>query len=147
SLSVPGVATRLEPFERNVAKFDLTLTLAEATDGHGAPAGLIGVLEYSADLLEHASAEALVSRFELLLRQAVAAPERAVQGLDILLAEERRMLLADFNPPARFVARTTVPELVEGQARRAGGDAAVIFRDRTISYAELNASANLLANR
>ncbi len=58
-LSVPGVVIRPEPLASNVAKFDLTLGLIERLGSAGEPLGIEGGLEYSRDLFEEGTAQAL----------------------------------------------------------------------------------------
>ena len=86
---VPGLASQFEPVAPASAKFDLLLSLSEERDGDGAPAGIVGAIEYATDLFERESVEALVQRFLRLLEGAVASPERALGSLYILSAAER----------------------------------------------------------
>jgi len=146
NLSIPGITLRSQSFAREVAKFDLTLVLTDLADRDGA-AGIGGALEYSVDLFERRTAEAIVSRFVRLLEQAVQAPDTAINCLDFLEPEERRILLHGFKAEEPHVPpHATVPEMFEEQAQRASAADALSFGDRTLSYGELNARANQLAN-
>ena len=87
---VAGLASRFEPVATASAKFDLSLSVSEERDGAGAPAGIVGAIEYATDLFERGSVEALAGRFIRLLEGAVAAPERALGGIDILGARNAR---------------------------------------------------------
>src|SRR6266849_3275747 len=86
---VAGLATRFEPVATATAKFDLSVSLSEERGADGAPAGIVGGIEYATDLFDRASVEALAGRFIRLLEGAVAAAERALASLDILDGAER----------------------------------------------------------
>ena len=116
---VPGLATRFEPVATATAKFDLSVSLSEERGADGEPAGIIGGIEYATDLFDRASVEALAGRFIRLLEGAVAAPERAIGGLDILSPEERDTILRGWNATAHAVPSATLPDLFAAQAARA----------------------------
>ncbi|MBV9914530.1 MAG: AMP-binding protein, partial [Sinobacteraceae bacterium] len=78
SFAMPGLRTRFEPVETTSAKFDLSLSLIEQRAANGGPAGLEGSLEYSADLFERGTAEAIAARWVRLLEAAVGDPQAAI---------------------------------------------------------------------
>ena len=82
SFDLPGLVTKAEPASLASAKFDLSLSLNEHRAPDGAPEGIRGGLEYSTDLFDRDTAEALVGRFVRLLEAAVAAPEQPIGLLD-----------------------------------------------------------------
>ena len=100
----------------------------------GAPEGIRGGLEYSTDLFDRDTAEALVGRFVRLLEAAVAAPEQPIGLLDILTPEERHRILVEWNGTARDIAPVTVPRLFEAQAARTPDAVAVVFEDQHLTY-------------
>jgi nonribosomal peptide synthetase DhbF len=147
SLALPGIAVTPIGLPWTIAKFDLTFNLEECHDEHGQPLGLNGVLEYSLDLFDRSTAEAIVARFVRLLEATVAAPDVPVYCLDILAPSERRLLLENSNvrldhaiPPTDLVA------LFEAQVERSPDAVALAWDDRTLSYRALNAAANRLAH-
>src|SRR5262249_17423496 len=109
-------------------------------------AGISGSLEYATDLFERSSAEVLAARLIRLLAAAVADPARSIGSLDILAPGERRTILPDWNDTARAIPSATLPELFAAQAAKSPDAVAAVFRDRTLSYAELDARANRLAH-
>ena len=148
---------RAEPVTTAGAKFDLSLGLIEQRAADGAPAGIDGVLEYASDLFDAATVEALGRRLIRLLEAAVADPERALGALPILEPAERDTILRRWNDTgradsgdadgARDARRpATLPALFAAQAARTPDAAAVLFEDRVLSYAELDAHANRLAH-
>lgn len=136
----PLKATPL-PASVEVALCDLTLSLVE-TD-----LGLAGFLEYSADLFDHESAERIARRFETLIGSLIEAPDSPLEELEILPSEERRKLLVDWNQTARSYPERLLHELVEEQAARTPDAQAVQARDRSLTYAELQARSEQAAER
>ena len=66
----------------------------------------------------------------------------------MLLAEERRRILVEFNRTDRdFLRERTLHELFEAQAARTPDSPAVYFGNQMVTYRELSARANRLARR
>ncbi len=141
---LPGLRVSAEPVPAMQAMFDLTLGFAQSHEGDGAPAGIDAYFQYAVDLFDPTTVAALAARLTRLLRQAVSDPGRPVSGLDVLTAQERRVLAAR-NDTAGEVPQVTPHELFERQVARAPAAPAVISGDVTLSYAELNERANRLA--
>ncbi|MDT7543399.1 MAG: hypothetical protein QOE33_3303, partial [Acidobacteriota bacterium] len=81
-----------------------------------------------------------------LLAAALESPEQSLASLPMLSAQERHMLLVEWNETARsYPHQQCVHELFEEQAARTPDAVAVVFRDERLTYAELNARANQLA--
>ncbi|HKM55715.1 MAG TPA: condensation domain-containing protein, partial [Isosphaeraceae bacterium] len=73
------------------SKFDLTLFAAEV------PEGLRLTMEYSTDLFDAATIDRMLSRYGLLLEEIVSHPDQPIRALQMLTAEERRLLLEGWN--------------------------------------------------
>ena len=104
------------------------------------------MLEYSTDLFDRASVEAMAGRLVRLLEAALAAPDRAIGSLDILAPAERHTILREWNDTAHPVPVATLPQLFAAQAARTPDTIAVVFEDTALTYAELDARANQLAH-
>jgi tyrocidine synthetase-3 len=88
----PGApADALDPFafERGVSKLDLTFDFAEQGNG-----SIDALIEYSADLFDHARIERMARHLACLLGSAAAAPETSVGKLMLLSPEERALVTA-----------------------------------------------------
>src|SRR5262249_53819524 len=144
-LELAGLSARVEEVSGASAEFDLSLSLAEERGEDGSPAGIHGVLEYASDLFERGSVERLGERFIRLLEGAVADPECAIGSIEILAAEERQIILRDWNDTARVVPSATLPELFAAQALKTPDAVAVVVEDRQLTYRELDARSNQVA--
>ncbi len=103
-------------------------------------------LDYQPDLFERDHVQTLASRLVRLLEAAVASPDAALGGLEILEAAERHRIVEQWNATARAVAPASLPELFAAQAALTPDAVAVVFEDRELSYAALDAHSNRLAH-
>jgi amino acid adenylation domain-containing protein len=127
--------------ETTVAKFDLTLSLEETSNG------LAGSWEYNSDLFEQETIERLSTHFQVLLEGIVAQPEQQIQELPVLTAVERQQLLYDFNDTAtEFPSELCVHQLFEKQVEKTPDAIALVFEKQQLTYQQLNQEANQLAH-
>jgi len=141
SLSLDGlsVARRMRA-GGETAKFDLTLSISESAEG------LRVSLQYNTDLFDEATITRLLGHYERLLAAIVEDPNRRLSELPLLPERERRRLLVEWNQTARQYPRERcVHELFEAQAEKTPEKTALVFKDRALTYAELNRRANQLA--
>ena len=107
-------------------------------------------LDYRPDLFDRATVAALGERLVRLLAGAVAEPGRPIGSLEILAAGERDTILRLWNDTSRPLsgagALPTLPALFAAQAARTPEATALVFEDRSLSYAALAAHANRLAH-
>ncbi|MGW6916117.1 non-ribosomal peptide synthase/polyketide synthase [Kitasatospora sp. NPDC054939] len=149
--ALSGLTAEIVLVRTPTAMFDLGFHLLER-GGTGGPAeGIVGRVEYSTDLFDPATVEALVARWLRLLAAVVAAPDRPLSRIDVLTAEERHELLVTRNDTARPVPAATLPALFEAQVRATPEAEAVLFEagepmSRVLTYRELNRRANRLAH-
>ena len=143
---VSGLASRFEAVATASAKFDLSVSLSEERATDGSPLGISGGIEYASDLFERSSVEALAGRFIRMLEGAVAAPDRALGGVDLLSREERATILRGWNATAHALLPATLPALFAAQAARCPDAVAVVFEEERLCYGELDRRANQLAH-
>src|SRR6202042_862221 len=75
------------------------------------------------------------------------APKTAVRGIDILPLEERTLLLETWNATATaYPEQMCVHQLFEERVARDPQAAALIYKDQSLTYGELNARVNQLAH-
>ncbi|ELP64082.1 non-ribosomal peptide synthetase [Streptomyces turgidiscabies] len=136
-----GLESRREELGADTAKFDLSFDFVERAGGDGVD----GVLEYSADLFDPATAATIAERLVRLLRAVAVAPDTPIGRIDILGTAERHRILTEWNARPRLADPTTVPALFERQAALSPDAPAVASDGIELTYAQLNAEANRLA--
>ena len=137
-----GLTGTWEALNLPVTRFDLELQ-AVATDSD-----LACMFTYNTALFEPATIGRLAERFEVLLRAAVAEPSVPVSRLALLNPGERAVLTGTGTGTAVGVpADATLHALIEAQAARTPLAVAVSAEDESLSYAELNRRANMVAHR
>ncbi|WP_405702337.1 non-ribosomal peptide synthase/polyketide synthase [Streptomyces sp. NBC_01383] len=141
-----GLTTEIVLVRTPTAMFDLGFHLLERGGTGGSAEGIIGRVEYSTDLFDAATVEALVARWLRLLAAVVADPERPLSRVDVLTAEERHELLVARNDTAGPAPDATLPALFEARARSTPQAPAVVFENTVLTYRELNRRANRLAH-
>ncbi|MFF4054730.1 amino acid adenylation domain-containing protein [Streptomyces sp. NPDC001668] len=144
-LELPGLDDRALAVETGATKIDLTFNLGEHRAPDGTPHGIEGTLQYSADLFDRHTAEALAARLERLLRAALDAPDRKIGDLDVLAPDERRRLLSDLTDTARAVPDTTFPRMFEQQAAATPDALAVTDARTSLTYRQLDSRSGDLA--
>ncbi|MFP2933900.1 non-ribosomal peptide synthetase, partial [Pyxidicoccus sp. 3LG] len=141
-LSLPGLTLSPVEGDGSVAKFDLSLSLAET------PEGFAGSLEYCVDLFEAATAARMVEHLRTLLRAAVARPELPLTDLPLMEPAEQHRLLVEWNATAApFPDGASVHQLFSAQAARTPDVLAVVSDVGSLTYAQLDARSGLLAAR
>ncbi|MBQ1088778.1 non-ribosomal peptide synthetase [Streptomyces sp. B93] len=138
---LPGLRARRDEVAVTTAKFDLSFDFVERGDGDGVD----GVLEYSAELFDHATARSFADRLRRVLRAVTADPGVRLGAIDILDPEERRRLTGGWHARPPLGAPTTVPALFEAQVRRCPGRPAVASEGMRLSFARLDEESNRLA--
>nr|WP_112472786.1 non-ribosomal peptide synthetase [Streptomyces sp. ST1020] len=148
ALELPGLTVGEQEAGLSSAKVDLEFALAERRSADGSPAGVEGVLQYSTDLFDAATAEKLCSRLARLLASVAVSPDSVLSSIDLLLPGERHTLLSDWNVDAQAAPEAsdaTLPELFAAQAAHAPDAPALTFEGSMLSYAELDERSNRLA--
>ncbi|MFC8228911.1 amino acid adenylation domain-containing protein [Streptomyces sp. NPDC057287] len=145
-LDLPGLTAGGVPLDPGVSKFDLSFTFTETYDESGAPTGMRAAVDYATELFDAATVRALADRLVLLLDAVTADPGRPLRSYDVLTAGERTLLAARGTGPVEDLPAATVPALFEAWARRTPDAPAVRDAATTLTYAELDARADVLAH-
>ena len=146
ALDLPGLTVEASPVRTGSAKLDLAFELTERFTPDGGPDGLEGLLEYSADLFDQATAESLAARLVRLLDVLTGDPDQPVGRADALLPEEAGLLLGAWAGVPGPVDQRPVHELFAARAAAQPAHPALEFQGRAVSYAELDVRANQLAH-
>jgi amino acid adenylation domain-containing protein len=134
---------RIEPFDGGsdpVAKFDLDMVFSDGAEALG------GTLVYRRALFDAGTVERMAEHLVILLEAMAADPESRLSGLSLLHGAERDRVLEAWNETAVELPRACVHELFAEQAARTPGAPAVVAREDTLTYAELERRADRLAH-
>ncbi|TGV30037.1 amino acid adenylation domain-containing protein, partial [Mesorhizobium sp. M00.F.Ca.ET.186.01.1.1] len=123
------------------SKFDLTLTMREKEDT------LVAAFEYSTDLFDRTTIERMAEHLQHLLTSIVTQPEASLDQIALLGESEWNRLVVEQNETATdYPSDKTVPQLFAETAARHPERIAAVAGDQQLTYAELEARANQLAN-
>ncbi len=101
---------------------------------------------YDRRAISDAAIRRLADRVEVLLASGLGDGQTPVGKLDILPSAERRLLLADWQDTATpFAANRCIHELFEEQAAKSPDATAIVFRDASLTYRQLDERANAVA--
>ena len=144
---LPGV--RISAIEADIreAMVDLQVTVREAFDDSGAPAGIDVGWTYATDLFDAATVTSFARRFERLLTAVVEEPGTIVARLPMLDAGEREQVLALGDAVSHTVPRTVVPESFVEQVDRTPDAVAVQYQGGSLTYREFATRVHHLAAR
>jgi len=124
------------------ARFDISVLILESAEG------MSGRIEYRTDLFDKRTVEQMAAHYLTLLEEVVKNPTLRLSELPLLTPSERRRILTEWNlTETEYPRRLCVHELFEQQAERAPEAPACLFEESRVSYRELNARADHLANR
>lgn len=122
------------------AIYDLNLFMVERPDGWRFSC------QYNTAQFERATADRLLSYIQTVLENGVANSSQRLSDLSLGSADEARALLASLNDTRTLYPRDlTLNQLFEAQVARAPNAVAAICGDRQLTFAELNAAADLFS--
>ncbi|TAM66824.1 MAG: amino acid adenylation domain-containing protein [Mycobacterium sp.] len=137
------------PVDTRTARTDLAWSLGERWSADGRPAGIGGAVEFRTDVFDTATIQTLTERLQRVLTAMTADPARRLSSIDVLGADERARLDAIGNravltrPPN---ATASIPALFTDQVARSPQAVALTAKGRSMTYRELEESANRLAH-
>ena len=108
--------------------------------------GLHVRLDYDPAQFSRYQAEAVGEQFVRLMRSAVNCIDVPWHGLEFFSEEERDQILHGFNNTSRVLPRLTAAQIFERQVAVTPDSPAVVQANRVLTYQELNAEANRLAD-
>jgi non-ribosomal peptide synthetase component F len=116
------------------AKFEMLISLARLSTGP-----LAGTLEYSTDLFDHQTVDAICSRFSYTLQQMTEAPSSLLFcEFSMMDAQAARMVLDEWNETALpYAEEMTVHELFEATAQATLRAVAVVFEGVQVTYEQM----------
>ncbi|MEU6009327.1 amino acid adenylation domain-containing protein [Streptomyces sp. NPDC047453] len=137
-----GLRLELMEVESSTARFDLELQVFEQGDG------LSGWFEYNTELFDADTIDRMGGHLKVLLDNLLADPEQPILDVALLTeAEEREQREEREDTRNQWPDQLLTHQRVEQQAVLRPDAEAVYCQGRTLTYAQLDASANQLARR
>ena len=137
---LPGMTVGDLPLPDQTTSFDLSIDFQETDDV------LAGSLVYNTDLFDRDTMRRMAEHLQVVCAAVTSRPDHDLATIDLLPAEERHQVLDQWNDTASDAPDLTYPELFEAQATRTPNATALVCRDETYTYLELNERANRLAH-
>jgi amino acid adenylation domain-containing protein len=126
------------------AKFDLNVIVIPRAHQHAGDE-VVMIWEFAEDLFDAATVRRMIGHFEAVLASGLADPAARVSRLRMLPAEEEREVLALAGTRTGYPREATVHGLVAEQARLRPDAIAIDHGARTVTWAELDATAERIA--
>ncbi|MFD7168154.1 amino acid adenylation domain-containing protein [Streptomyces violascens] len=145
ALDAPGITSRFDMVDIGTSRFELAFAFREQRSADGEPCGVDGLVEYSADVYDHATIEAMADQLRLLLEQAAGAPDQPMSRHELLSEAGRHQVLTEWNDSAQPLPAADLATWLEHQAERTPSAVAVVMDTVAVTYAELHARANQAA--
>ncbi|MBJ6369865.1 non-ribosomal peptide synthetase, partial [Snuella sedimenti] len=126
--------------KHTTAKFDLTFSLRETTDG------ILLDIEYVTDLFREETIARMARHFANIAESIAYDTTQALEVIEMLDTSEKVHLLETFNnTTVDYPVDKTLVDLFEVQAKKTPGSTAVVYEGKELSYAELDERSNQLA--
>ena len=107
---------------------------------------LVCLLKTNSSLYEKAAVKNIIRHFNFLLSSLLADVDARVEDISLLSAEEKRLILSDFNnTAAAYPRQRTIHEWFESRVEKTPAHTALAAGDHFLTYRELNKRANQLA--
>ncbi|KAG0350475.1 hypothetical protein BGZ54_003790, partial [Gamsiella multidivaricata] len=139
---LPGIEVEPMDVSYNISKFDLELGLSEENDT------ISGALRYSTALFDRSTIDRHIGYLHAVLQAMVDSTAQNVMEIDLLGSQEKELLLQTWNATStNYPDQACIHQLFESQVKQTPGAIALVHKDGSLSYCELNVRANRLARR
>ncbi|NLD48526.1 MAG: amino acid adenylation domain-containing protein, partial [Clostridiaceae bacterium] len=136
-MKLEGLNIKPYELEYKMAIFDISLIAIEE-EGK-----LKLCLDYCTNLYRKDTAKRMLKHYATLLEEIVESQEALIGDLNILPEEEQIRLIKDFNNTyKKYPVDKTIMQLFEEQAARYPDNTALVHKDKTLSYRQLNEMSN-----
>lgn len=126
--------------DRGTTHFELAVNFQQINEG------LDAVVEYHTDLYDAATIDQMMEHYRRILESAVADPDQPISHLQMIDATERERVTIEWNQTQHeFPEQATVDRLFAQQAARTPDAPALRWDGGIVTYAELDAAANRIA--
>ncbi|MDD4921487.1 MAG: amino acid adenylation domain-containing protein, partial [Bacteroidales bacterium] len=133
---------RVEPYHvpLDISKFDLTFNFNDSGED------LELLIEYNTRLYQKERIDRMASHLLVLLREVMDHPAQSIGSVNILSHAETQDLLLHFNDTnALYPSEKTIVQLFAESVESYSSNAAVVYKDKILTYAELDALSDRMA--
>jgi amino acid adenylation domain-containing protein len=138
-LELAGLEQTWMQTEIRIVKFDMTVSMVAGEDYIG------GALIYNIDLFNADSIRRMIRHFQLVLESIAANPDQRLSEL-LLLSPAEHQMLTTWNDTKHEYPQACLQDLFQTQVARTPEAVALVFKEESLSYRELNCRANQLAH-
>jgi len=105
------------------------------------------VWRFNAAVLPQASAERMLAQFNMLVLGIIADTSKSIAHYSIISEAEARTLLSEWNQTeTNYLKDVCIHQLFEQQVQKTPDSTALVFREKQLTYRELNEKANQVAH-
>lgn len=127
--------------EANSAKFDLFVLITDTAEG------LKIKFNYYSDLFNRSDMEQMVTHYVKILEEVAKNPQQSIENIPLLSEEENKKILYDWNRTYKeYPENKTILDFFCQQAARTPNATALVFKDKKMTYRELDDKSGSLAN-
>ena len=138
--TVDGVTINPYKSENKISKFDITLNAAETSKN------IVFSIEYCTKLFKEETIERLWMHLHQVMKNVVNNLDIKLSEIDIVTEGEKLKLMSQFNNTAsEYPMDKTIQEIFEAQVVKTPENTAAVYKDKQMTYRELNEKANQLA--
>lgn len=102
---------------------------------------------YNEQLYDSSTIKRLAQHFTLITDDVIKNPDKKIEQIEIIPPEEKKQILSDFNNTrTTYSNEYTISQLFEHQVVKAQDNIAVIYKERAVTYKELDEMSSSLAN-
>jgi iturin family lipopeptide synthetase A len=139
-IEIPGLVLKPYEYDGRVSKFDLTLAGNETEDG------LLFSFEYCVRLFKAETVEKFRDYFRTIVSDVLENPGKKLSEIEIISEMEKNLVLYEFNnTETEYPQDQTIHGVFGEQVERVPDNIAVIYRDETLTYRELQERTGELA--
>ncbi|MFC5044315.1 amino acid adenylation domain-containing protein [Aquimarina hainanensis] len=139
-ITMEGVTLSQFEFETITSQFDISLTVTESEKGISLE------FEYCTDLFKEDTIHRMIRHYENILKSVVQNTSYSLLELPMLSEEEKEQLVTAFNPPSiQISTEETICDLFRKQVLLVPDKVAVVYKEHTLTYQELDQKSNQLA--
>ncbi len=139
-LKIEGLEVNTYEIDAEIAKFDITIAAKESSKA------ILISLNYCTKLFNKQTIEAMSKHLINILDSLANNINQRLSEVEILSDEEKHQLLVEYNnTKAEYPKDKTIQQLFEQQAAKTPDNIAVVYKNESITYRELNEKSNQLA--